>query len=344
MIKEVLVVLLIALVASAYSPSSKRKRYNEVRPHNNESFILSREPKDYINMEDMPANWNWCNKNGVNYCTISRNQHLPQYCGSCWAHGALQSLADRIKIMRRGQGIDINLSVQHMLNCGSQYGSCYGGQINSVYMWLHELTESTGSGISYETAMPYLACSSDSKEGFCDYYNEITSCTNGVARTCATFGKPCVELNRYPNATITEFGTISGHDELTKEIYERGPVACGIDASKILEYTGGIIDEPGDEIDHVISVVGWETDPNTGKEYWIVRNSWGEYWGEMGYIRVAKGNNALKVEESCAWAVPGVFTTVDNQYPCYEGGENCNGNQKSRLVRRQKKKKVTIGF
>merc|ERR1719335_1505297 len=62
-------------------------------------------------MEDMPANWNWCNKNGMNYCTISRNQHLPQYCGSCWAHGALQSLADRIKIMRRGQGIDINLSV-----------------------------------------------------------------------------------------------------------------------------------------------------------------------------------------------------------------------------------------
>ena len=28
----------------------------------------------------------------------------------------------------------------------------------------------------------------------------------------------------------------------------------------------------------------------------------------MGYIRVAKGNNALHLEDQCAWAVPDVFT------------------------------------
>lgn len=36
---------------------------------------------------------------------------LPQ-CGSCWAHSALSSLADRIKIARNAQGVDINLSIQ----------------------------------------------------------------------------------------------------------------------------------------------------------------------------------------------------------------------------------------
>jgi hypothetical protein len=47
----------------------------------------------------------------------------------------------------------------------------------------------------------------------------------------------------------------------------------------------------------------------------------GEYWGEMGFIRVAKGSNALLLEEDCAWAVPKDFTTANT--PCYEDGSNC---------------------
>ena len=73
--------------------------------------------------KDFPNEFNWCDLNGVNYCANNRNQHIPQYCGSCWAHATLSSLADRIKIKRGGKGIDINLSVQHLLNCGN-VGSC----------------------------------------------------------------------------------------------------------------------------------------------------------------------------------------------------------------------------
>jgi len=277
-----------------------------------------------VKKSDLPDAFTWCDKDGVNYCTMNRNQHIPQYCGSCWAHGSVSALGDRIKIARGGKGFDINLAVQHILNCGD-VGSCYGGSVIGPYQWIHSISKKTGSGIAYETANPYLACSSDSKEGLCGYGNFECSDMN-TARTCSTFtenGGKCVGLKSYPNATISEYGEISGQEDMMKEIYARGPIACGIDAGPIEEYTGGIADDEGESVDHVISVVGWGKDETTDSQYWIVRNSWGSYWGEFGYVRVKFG--ALHIEDDCAWAVPDTFTAPENenQVPCYEDGSNC---------------------
>lgn len=281
--------------------------------------------------ETYPENFSWCNNNGVSYCTMSRNQHIPQYCGSCWAHGAMSAFADRIKIARKALGVDINLSIQHMLNCGNA-GSCHGGSIDGPYQWIYEISRKTGSGISYETSNPYIACSSDSKEGFCSRVDTTCKPIN-VARTCGSFsaeGGPCTGLAFYPNATIADYGSISGKDSMMKEIYHRGPISCGIDATKLLNHETGIITQAGDEIDHVVSVVGWGTDPQVGF-YWIVRNSWGEYWGEMGFVRVAEG--ALNLEDQCSWAIPGTFTAAEfnNQKACHEGGDNCQAHHQSPL-------------
>ena len=62
-----------------------------------------------------------------------------QDCGSCWAHAALSSLADRIKIARNAQGDDINLSIQYVLNCGASIaGSCHGGTHTGTYQFIQE--------------------------------------------------------------------------------------------------------------------------------------------------------------------------------------------------------------
>jgi hypothetical protein len=48
-------------------------------------------PHTYLAEEDLPASFSWDNR-----LTRSLNQHVPQWCGSCWAHGALSSLAEYV--------------------------------------------------------------------------------------------------------------------------------------------------------------------------------------------------------------------------------------------------------
>jgi cathepsin X len=48
-----------------------------------------------LSESQLPLNFSWSNVNGTSFLTKILNQHIPQYCGSCWAHAALSALADR---------------------------------------------------------------------------------------------------------------------------------------------------------------------------------------------------------------------------------------------------------
>ena len=63
--------------------------------------ILSKRYHETMKISDVPTDHFWGDVNGTNYLTESRNQHIPQYCGSCWAHGAVSALGDRINIARK---------------------------------------------------------------------------------------------------------------------------------------------------------------------------------------------------------------------------------------------------
>ena len=135
------------------------------------------------------------------------NQHIPQYCGSCWAHSSMSSLADRIKISQlyyqHGNTTtptntkvtnlrktltenenempiysEINLSVQFLLNCGSPM-SCHGGSGLHAYKLIQEF-----GYVPYDTCQSYIACSSESQEGFCPHVD--TSCSDmNICKTCS---------------------------------------------------------------------------------------------------------------------------------------------------------------
>jgi cathepsin X len=320
---------LLLLSSALLSTTAEKSEFKHLPGHTVQDYYTLPLPHTYTNIKDLPDSFNWGNVSGVSYLTHSLNQHLPQYCGSCWAHGALSSLADRIKIARKAQGDDINLSIQFVLNCGTDIaGSCHGGSHSGTFEFIHKI-----GYVPYDTCQPYLACSSDSNEGICPFIRNDTTCSQvNTCRTCGAFMARwfgwCGEIDKFPNATISEYGTYkNGRDEnvvdkIMTEIYTRGPVTAALNAKPLHTYHGGIYRDAGEskKTTHVVSIVGWGTSEN-GVKYWIIRNSWGQYWGEMGFGRVELGKNVLGIESSVAWATPGSYT-VQN-YKCYEDGKNC---------------------
>jgi len=284
-------------------------------------------PISYVNPKDLPQSFDWGDVGGRSFLTHSLNQHLPNWCGSCWGHGSLSALADRIKIARGAKSTDINLSVQYVLNCGSDTaGSCHGGSASGLY----EFVKRSGF-VPYDTCMPYAACSSDFDNDLCEHMDFSCSAIN-TCRTCTHLG--CQEIDVFPFATVEEYGKIAFNaDAIKAEIFVRGPVAASINGKELHRYSGGIYNDTraSNSTTHIVSIVGWGVGKESGMEFWRCRNSWGEFYGEMGFFRIGPiGRNVLGVESEVVWATPGQWT--EHNVPCWEDGSNCQRNQSQSIT------------
>ncbi|CAJ0581902.1 unnamed protein product, partial [Mesorhabditis spiculigera] len=128
----------------------------------------------------------------------------------------------------------------------------------------------------------------------------------------------CFALQNYTRYYVKEYAQINGtnpedtRNKIKAELQARGPVACAIGATKKFEYeyTNGVYSEESNlESNHIVTVSGWGVE--NGTEYWTVRNSWGDAWGETGWFRVVtssfkEGNGDkwnMGIERECYYAI-----------------------------------------
>ena len=107
---------------------------------------------DQVSADELPANWDWRNVNDTNWLSWNKNQHIPVYCGSCWAQATTSSIADRFMIHMGMTGFPspLSLSAQVIVNCGAG-GSCLGGDPHAVYRFAYQ------EGIPHGSCEQYVA-------------------------------------------------------------------------------------------------------------------------------------------------------------------------------------------
>lgn len=250
----------------------------------------------------LPTNWYWGNVNNTNFLCTTKNQHIPQYCGSCWAQSTTSTISDRIAIMRGGKFPEIDISPQVLLTCDTNDDGCHGGDPLSAFQWMNQNT------ITDSSCAPYQALS---------WYEGLKCNATSICKDCAPSGS-CAVPKKYNTYKVGEYGSLPFDPvAIQNEIYARGPVTCCIDAGPIVNFTGtGVFaSNQQNSINHAIAVVGWGvTNDGQNTPYWVVRNSWGEYWGDLGYIKIYRGNNTIFIEQACTYGVP-INTWQNQTYP-----------------------------
>lgn len=70
-----------------------------------------------------------------------------------------------------------------------------------------------------------------------------------------------------------------------------GLVSVAVDYSGFHHYRSGVFDYPycSQQTNNAVLVV--EFGNQGGRDYWLVKNSWGPQWGEGGYIKMARNRN-----------------------------------------------------
>ncbi|PWZ39739.1 Senescence-specific cysteine protease SAG12 [Zea mays] len=219
----------------------------------------------YVNLStSAPASVDWRASGAV---TPVKNQGR---CGSCWAFSTV-AVVEGIYQIRTGKLV--SLSEQELVDCDTLDDGCDGGISYRALRWI-----ASNGGITTETDYPYT--------GTTDACNRAKLSHNAVS---------IAGLRRVATRSEASLANaVAGQ-----------PVAVSIEAGgdNFQHYKKGVYNGPcGTNLNHGVTVVGYGQEAAGGDRYWIVKNSWGQGWGDDGYIRMKK-DVAGKPEGLCGIAI-----------------------------------------
>ena len=200
---------------------------------------------------DLPASVNWTAAGAV---TPVKDQ---AQCGSCWAFSTTGSVESAWFLAK---GTLPSVSEQQLVDCSTAEGNqgCNGGLMDYAFEYIIK-----NKGITTEAAYPYTATGPN---------------------TCVAAGKPVA-------ATLSGYKDVPVNSETALETaIAQQPVSVAVEADQSVFqfYSGGVMDSAcGTQLDHGVLAVGYGT--LGGKEYYLVKNSWGASWGANGYILLGRG-------------------------------------------------------
>lgn len=231
-------------------------------------------------LSELPDEFDWRNVSGVNYVSPVRNQGS---CGSCFAFSSMGMLESRLRIATNNE-VKLVFSPQDVVSCSEYSQGCEGG-----FPYLIAGKYAQDFGVVTEDCDPYT----------------------GRDDTC--------KLDKCKRYYVAEYNYVGGfyggcNEELMKmELVRNGPMVVAFEVYPDFEtYRGGIYHHTGLRskfnpfmlTNHAVLAVGYGFDKDTGEKYWIIKNSWGENWGENGYFRIRRGTNECNIESIAVSAKP----------------------------------------
>lgn len=179
-------------------------------------------------------------------------------CGSCWAFSASATMADVIALHGKGM---IDFSEQYLVSCVKESDGCDGGWYSDAFVVIKK------DGHVLEKDFPYKA--------------QDLRCPASLPHVYKIAGLKQLPFAVASPATIKQI------------VYTYGPVSVGLSAVGAFgRYKSGIYNEGSwGQINHAVNIVGW--DETVKPAHWIIRNSWGERWGEKGFGRIAYGSRKI---------------------------------------------------